>query len=193
VTSTPPLGLGFVGAGRFAAFVASAATGLPEVGVGAVTDPDTARARRPADAHGAALVPDVATLLRDDRVRAVVIAAPPNTHAPVTPQALAAGRHVLRAKPVALTETDADAVRDAVVASDWPSSSTTSCAKTRYWPRSVGCAKPASSARYIGWPSRTTPPTRTFTPATGSGTRPSAADSCSNTGVSTRSPLREAP
>lgn len=112
----PPLGLGIVGAGGFGQFVASAAAGMDEVRLVAVTDADTTRARRVADAHRADAVADVAVLLGEDRVQAVVIATPPSTHAPLSLQTLAAGRHVFCEKPVALTEPDANAVRAAVKA-----------------------------------------------------------------------------
>lgn len=114
--TAPPLGLGIVGAGRFAAFVAGTAATLPGLAVAAVTDPDGSRAAALADAHGATVLPDVTALLGDDRVRAVVVAAPPDTHAPVSLRALAAGRHVFCEKPVALADADADAVRAAVAA-----------------------------------------------------------------------------
>jgi hypothetical protein len=47
VTSTPPLGLGFVGAGRFAAFVASAATDLLAVTVARYAAPVNTAVRVP--------------------------------------------------------------------------------------------------------------------------------------------------
>ena len=112
-----PFGVGVVGAGGFARFVLAAAATLPEMAVIAVADTDPARARQAAADHRIDVAADEAALLADDRVEAVILATPPNTHAPLALQALAAGRHVFCEKPVALTLDDADAVRDAVASS----------------------------------------------------------------------------
>jgi predicted dehydrogenase len=111
-----PLGLGVVGAGRFARFVLSAAAGVAAVRVVAVTDAVPGRAAELATIHGADAVAGLPALLADDRVEAVVVATPPDSHAPLALEALAAGRHVFCEKPVALTEPDADDVRAAVLA-----------------------------------------------------------------------------
>jgi predicted dehydrogenase len=114
-----PLGLGVIGAGAFAEFVADAGAELrEELAIVAVTDIDDARARRLADRHDAAVADDVSALLADNRVDAVVIATPPNTHASLTLAALGAGRHVFCEKPTALTGAEADQVRAAVAISD---------------------------------------------------------------------------
>lgn len=109
------LGLGIVGAGGFAEFVCSAAADLPDVAIAAVTN--QGRAEKLAGACTADTAADLAALLADSRVGAVVIATPPHTHAQLTVQALAAGRHVFCEKPVALTTADAQQVRDAVAVS----------------------------------------------------------------------------
>lgn len=84
----------------------------------AVCDPAAkalARARRlaPRAAH----IERFADVLANDRVDAVVLATPAVTHADLACQALAAGKHVLVEKPLALTAADgqrvADAARDA--------------------------------------------------------------------------------
>jgi predicted dehydrogenase len=117
VTVGTALGVGVVGAGRFGQFVASVAAMLPETSVVGVTDTDLVRARRLAQCHGVDVAADPAGLLRDDKVDAVVIATPPNTHAPLSLEALAAGRHVFCEKPLALTVAEAETVRGAAVAS----------------------------------------------------------------------------
>jgi predicted dehydrogenase len=117
VTVGTTLGVGVVGAGRFGQFVASVAATLPETCVVGVTDTDLVQARRLAECHRADVAADPAGLLGDDKVDAVVIATPPNTHASLSLQALAAGRHVFCEKPLALTEAEAATVRDAAVAS----------------------------------------------------------------------------
>lgn len=112
-----PLGLGIVGAGAFAQFVATVAADLPEVHVIAVTDTDRGRAQRLAAAVDAEAGADAAALLDRPDVEAVVIATPPYLHAELTLQALAARRHVFCEKPIALTVPDADRVRAAVARS----------------------------------------------------------------------------
>ena len=60
-----------------------------------------------AAAHGLRFSTDVADLLRDPEVAAVVIATPHSTHLPLIEQAAAAGRPVLCEKPLALTRAEA--------------------------------------------------------------------------------------
>lgn len=112
-----PLGLGLIGAGGFATFVAAAVADLPGVRLVAVADTDPGRAAVLAARHGAAAVPDAAALLARHAVEAVVIATPPGTHAGLALAALAAGRHVFCEKPLATTAADADAVHAAAAAS----------------------------------------------------------------------------
>lgn len=69
----------------------------------AVVDPDPrARARAEALAPTAEHLADVEAVLADDSVEAVVIATPSPTHPQLARQALAAGKHVLVEKPLAL-------------------------------------------------------------------------------------------
>src|SRR5262249_52947786 len=49
-------------------------------------------------------------LLMDDKVDAVVVGTPPNTHAALTRQMLEAGKHVIVEKPFCLTTEEADAL-----------------------------------------------------------------------------------
>jgi predicted dehydrogenase len=109
-----PLGLGIVGAGRFAAFVADAVTDLPDVEVRAVADPRTTAASALASAHDARAVPDWAGILDDDEVEAVVVATPPAAHADIAVAALDSGRHVFCEKPLAADEEGVRRVLDAV-------------------------------------------------------------------------------
>ena len=106
----PPLGLGLVGAGRFADFVARAAADVPGLDLRAVADQDVSRARRLAERHGITATGDIAGLLENDRIESLVIATPPVTHAPIARRALAAGRHVFCEKPLATELDDARAV-----------------------------------------------------------------------------------
>jgi predicted dehydrogenase len=83
----------------------------PACKVAWVCDPDDAARRR-----ATALVPsartarDLLDALADDAVDAVVIASPATTHADLACRALAAGKHVLVEKPLALSVEDAERV-----------------------------------------------------------------------------------
>ena len=71
-------------------------------------------ATRAAQRHGfEKAVAGAEAVLADPDVSVVAIATPHDTHASLTVQALAAGRHVWCEKPVALTEDELDAVRAA--------------------------------------------------------------------------------
>lgn len=111
---TAPLGLGVVGAGGFATFIAGAVADLPDVVVRAVADPRRHAAQALADAHGADVADDWRRLLEDDRVEAVVVATPPAEHARIATTALQAGRHVFCEKPLALGDDSADRLVDTV-------------------------------------------------------------------------------
>jgi predicted dehydrogenase len=74
-----------------------------------VCDPSKASLDRARNlASGAELVTDVAKVLTDDQVQAVVIATPAVTHGSIARKALAAGKHVLVEKPMALSTKDAE-------------------------------------------------------------------------------------
>lgn len=112
-----PLGVGLIGAGAFATFLASAIADLPGIRLDAVVDTDAGRARRLAERRGASAVGDVASLLSRDSVDVVAIATPPRDHAGLALMALAAGRHVFCEKPLAIGLDAADRVKAAVAAS----------------------------------------------------------------------------
>lgn len=103
---TLPLGLGVVGAGRFASFVLDAVSDLHQVHLHGVTDRDHAAAVALAQRHRAAAYDDIGRLLADQGVDVVVVATPPVTHAPMAVAALEAGRHVFCEKPLATTAGD---------------------------------------------------------------------------------------
>jgi predicted dehydrogenase len=94
------VGLGLVGAGGFATFLAGATASLPTVAVRAVADSRPAAARDLARAHGARSVESWRDLLAEDDVDAVVVATPPAGHAEIARAALEAGKHVFCEKPV---------------------------------------------------------------------------------------------
>jgi predicted dehydrogenase len=110
----PPLRLGLVGAGRFGSFLAEAVSGLPHVALRAVADTRPGAAERLAARHHSRAVQDWSDLLEDSEVDAVVVSTPPADHAVVSLQALESGRHVLCEKPLALDESGAGRLEDAV-------------------------------------------------------------------------------
>ncbi|WP_419914809.1 Gfo/Idh/MocA family protein [Hoeflea sp.] len=86
---------------------------LNELGaLAALADADDARAQVLADAFGVP-VRDVDSILADPAIEAVVLALPPQLHAQTALKAIAAGKHVLVEKPIALNVDDAQKVVDA--------------------------------------------------------------------------------
>jgi predicted dehydrogenase len=114
VAAMPETGLGIVGAGGFATFLAGATASLPGVTVRAVADVRPEAARRLADAHGAWVVDSWTELLADPAIDVVVVATTPDGHASLAVAALEAGKHVFVEKPLALDDAHAADVVDAV-------------------------------------------------------------------------------
>jgi predicted dehydrogenase len=109
--------IGVIGAGGFASFVADALDALVDVRLLAVVDEAPDRALAFARRHDVALFDSVNAVLGDPSIDAVIIATPPNTHAPLTIAAVRAGKHVFCEKPAALSAVEAEQVADAVIAS----------------------------------------------------------------------------
>ena len=107
-TSPPPLGLGVVGAGRFATFLTEAVADLPDVTVRAVADRDREAAAVLAKLHDARVVDGPGSLLEAPDVDVVIVATPPASHASIATQALRSGRHVFCEKPLATSQRDLD-------------------------------------------------------------------------------------
>ena len=107
MTQEATVGLGLVGAGGFATFLAQAAASLPNVSLRAVADARPDAAGVLARAHGVGAVSSWRDLLADETVDAVVVATPPSSHAAIARASLEAGKHVFCEKPLALTDTDA--------------------------------------------------------------------------------------
>jgi predicted dehydrogenase len=79
-------------------------------------DPDR-RAKAEAEHPGAAVLDTVDALLDRDDVELVVVAAPNSLHAPIASRALAAGRHVVVDKPIALSVAEGERLLDAAAGS----------------------------------------------------------------------------
>ncbi len=109
-----PTRVAVVGAGRFGAFVLAAADGLPDLVCRVVADADAAAARQLATVHGCGTVelPDLDALLASGEIDAVVIATPPDGHAPLVRRALDSGVDVFCEKPIATTIADAEELVD---------------------------------------------------------------------------------
>jgi predicted dehydrogenase len=115
VVVTALLGVGFVGAGAFARFLAGAVADLPDVRLVGVADSDPSRAAELARAVNARAVDGWEELLTDPEVDVVAIMTPPSDHATIARAALEAGRHVWCEKPLA---TDAGAAADVLAAAE---------------------------------------------------------------------------
>ena len=101
------LGVGVIGAGRFAAGVLLPrlkAAGVRLTGVCARTGASASRAAERFDAGFATTDPE--RLMEDERTAAIVIATRHASHAALAAASLRAGRHVFVEKPLAITETE---------------------------------------------------------------------------------------
>lgn len=101
-------GLGLVGCGRAAAEIARVGTAIPNLRVVAAHDPDAGRAADFAARFGIALAPDLDALLGRPDLDAVYVGTPHHLLAPIVERALAAGKHVLAEKPLALEAAEAE-------------------------------------------------------------------------------------
>ncbi len=109
------IGVGFLGFGRAARYLhAPLIATVPQLRIAAIgtSRPDEARAAHPE----ATIHPDMPALLADPAVELVVIATPNDTHVPLGLAALAAGKHVVVDKPVALDADGATRLIDAAAA-----------------------------------------------------------------------------
>ncbi len=86
----------------------------PEVAVTALCDADAATLERARQQTGVAITSTrYSDIVKRDDVQAVIIATPNFTHAPITLDALAHGKHVLCEKPLALNSREARAMAEA--------------------------------------------------------------------------------
>jgi myo-inositol 2-dehydrogenase/D-chiro-inositol 1-dehydrogenase len=108
------LRFGLLGAGRIGSMHARNLAKNPRVELAYVYDIDEPAARKAAEGAGARLAPDIATILSDTAVDAVLIASPTNTHVDLIAQAAQAGKAVLCEKPIDLDITRANRCRDQI-------------------------------------------------------------------------------
>jgi predicted dehydrogenase len=108
------LGIGLVGAGRFASFIAATVASSDAVELRAVADPDSPAASRLAAQYDARPTDSTEALLGDERVDIVAIATPPADHSELVASSIAAGKHVFCEKPLALDSASAQRLADLV-------------------------------------------------------------------------------
>jgi UDP-N-acetyl-2-amino-2-deoxyglucuronate dehydrogenase len=102
-----------VGCGKVGHTHAGALSTLPESDFIAVCDADLTRAQSFAERYGVKAYQDVAEMVRQERIHAVMVCTPHPIHAPPALAAISAGAHVLVEKPLASTLQDCDAMIDA--------------------------------------------------------------------------------
>lgn len=88
--------------------------GFQDVELVACWDDDCERGRAAAEQHTMDLRPSVDSLLKDDRIDAVMIGTETSRHADMVEAAAAAGKHILCQKPMATTLEDCDRIAAAV-------------------------------------------------------------------------------
>lgn len=118
MTTTSPIRIAVLGAGFMGSTHARAYGRLPGVEIAAIHARSGERARPLADELGSTFTDSLDQILGDDSISAVDICLPTPEHRSSLEAALAAGKHVLLEKPLALTESDARAIVDAAAASD---------------------------------------------------------------------------
>jgi len=102
-----PLGYGLIGCGGFGLFCLEQYSRMDELRPVAVADAIPETARGAAEKFGLAFCASPAELLAREDVDIVHVATPPFTHRELGLEALAAGKHVLCEKPLAVTLEDA--------------------------------------------------------------------------------------
>ena len=110
------LGVGLVGCGTISAVYLRNAARLDGLHLVACTDVDVAAAERVADEHGIDACHTTEDLLAHPGVDVVLCLTPPDWHAEVALQSIAAGKHVYTEKPLATSVERARQVLDAAAA-----------------------------------------------------------------------------
>jgi predicted dehydrogenase len=109
-----PLRVGVVGCGEAASWHMVSMRKIDGIVVAAICDNNEALARRAAkNFHIKSAYADLTEMLSKERVDVVDICSPPQTHAALATQAMAAGCHVLTEKPMALATEEVDEMIEA--------------------------------------------------------------------------------
>ena len=107
-----PLGYALIGAGGFGLFCLEQYARMPSLNVRCIADTNADAAGRAAHTYGVDAAHSVEEVLARDDIDIIHVATPPFSHAAITQQVLAAGKHVLCEKPLALTLDDAQSAID---------------------------------------------------------------------------------
>ena len=110
--TAPGIGLGIIGCGWAAGEIARASAGMAQLRIVAACDADPARAAAFAVRTGAALAPGIDALMAHPDVTTVYVGLPHHLLAPTVERALAAKKHVLAEKPLALDAPEARRLGD---------------------------------------------------------------------------------
>lgn len=111
--ATPVVRVGVIGAGRWGINHVRVVAADPGCQLAGVCDPDPGVEAAVRELCAAPLHREASALFDDATVDAVIIAAPAPEHAALTLRALAAGKHVLVEKPLALSLADASRIEEA--------------------------------------------------------------------------------
>lgn len=134
------LGAGFMGSTHARAFHT-----LPDVEVAAIYAHSDRRAKPLAEELGTTHVADLDRILNDDAIAAIDVSLPTPEHRWAAEAALAAGKHVLLEKPIALTVADADALVDLAARTDQVFMI---AHVLRFWPEYVELQRLVASGQY---------------------------------------------
>jgi predicted dehydrogenase len=103
-----PIRFGLIGCGRVSPRHVQSIAELPDARLIAVCDVIASRAERCAKEHNAVAYTDYRRMLERNDIDVISICTPSGMHAPMTIEALQAGKHVICEKPMALNLRDAD-------------------------------------------------------------------------------------
>jgi predicted dehydrogenase len=134
------LGAGFMGSTHARAYKS-----LPDVELAGIYAHSPTRAEPLAAELGTSWTDDLDRILNDDAIDAIDICLPTPEHRAATERAIAANKHVLLEKPIALNQADADALVDLAVSTD---KIFMIAHVLRFWPEYVELQKIAASGRY---------------------------------------------
>lgn len=134
------LGAGFMGSTHARAFKQ-----IPGVEIAAIYAHSERRAAPLAEELGTTWTGQLESILRDESIDAIDNCLPTPHHRPVTEAAIAAGKHVLLEKPIALTDEDAKALVDLAAETD---KVFMIAHVLRFWPEYIELARLVQSGEY---------------------------------------------
>lgn len=141
---TRPVRIALIGAGEIGAVHAQAHAAAPGNELTLIYDIHAEQAARLAEQTGATVAPSLEAVLNDPSIEGVDICVPNHLHRELTVRALAAGKHVLCEKPIALNLDDADAM---LAASDRSKRFLMIGHVLRFWPEYVVAKKAIEEGR----------------------------------------------